>query len=187
MLPGDKVGNGLESEISYMGLLPDVPGTLYFFYVCKPPSFFSSYIFLRLLWEHQFLMHINAQEKYGQEGGEQWQWLTPVTRNILSMTFFELMVHGDNRKQTDFWSVSFLCKSIYSQCIHYDLHQEHTDHTVLPLVYCWKKNFLFVWGLYSLIYTKMLMFVLVITVDVKLLKSVLKQKVVSLFINQILL
>ena len=81
-------------------------------------------------------MHINAQEKYGQEGGEQWQWLTPVTRNILSMTFFELMVHGDNRKQTDFWSVSFLCKSIYSQCIHYDLHQEHTDHTVLPLVYC---------------------------------------------------
>ena len=47
MLPGDKVGNELESEISYMGILLDVPGTFSFFYVCKPPSFFSSYIFLR--------------------------------------------------------------------------------------------------------------------------------------------
>ena len=47
MLPGDKVGNRLESEISYMGLLPDVPGTFYFFYICKLRSFFFSSIFLR--------------------------------------------------------------------------------------------------------------------------------------------
>lgn len=62
-------------------------------------------------------------------------------------------------------------------------------NTLITLSYpCFaaEKNF-FCLGLYSLIYTKMLMFVLVVTVDVKILKSVLKPKVVSMYIKYILL
>lgn len=130
-------------------------------------------------------MHINKQ--YGQEWGEQWQWPTPMTRNILSMPFFKLMVHGDSRKQT--WPlVSFIFVQKYLQPMHplWPTSGIHWSHC-LTLGLLLKKIFFFVWGLYSLIYTKMLMFVLVVTVDVKILKSVLKQKVVSMYINDILL
>lgn len=41
VLSGHNVENRLESEISHLGLLPGVPGTLRFLMSCKSRAFFS--------------------------------------------------------------------------------------------------------------------------------------------------
>lgn len=39
-----------------------------------------------------------------------WEWSTPMRGNILSMTSFKLMVHGDSKKQSDFAQFHYCAK-----------------------------------------------------------------------------